>query len=742
MKQPARGKVAKKHVILFLAANPRDTSQLALDREARAIQLELKRSGYRDRFELVTWWAAEPLDLLRALRERPPTIVHFSGHGARPANVAGSTSGRDIVVDFELGPDASAPSGVMFARADGSGQVVTPAAFGQTLAAAGVQVRLVVLNACFTAPMAQALAAHVDCVVGMTGAIHDDAARIFSIGFYGGLGEQASVAAAFAHGKAAVNLEGLPDVDRPQLVVRDGFDVAKLILAAAEPSVLVDLPCPYPGMRPFSADDTERFHGRDGEIAELIGRLRAGEREIFVIGPSGSGKSSLVTAGVLPRLARGASGLGRYVVRELRPGEQPAIRLAEALAVPAGAALVVPDQVATLLAHHAGDARLLVVVDQLEELFTLAGAAERAAFLAALGALGAERRCAVVFTLRADFFGALMESDLWAERRGKLSRIEVSPLRGEALREAITAPAHAVGVTVDPELTERLLADAAAEPGILPLLQETMVQLWDARTDQTLTLADYQALGDGERSGLSVALARRADATLRRFDEAQTAIARRILLRLISFGEGRSDTRRQQSPTQLRSAGDDAEAFAWVLQAMVEDRLLTVDDDLAGKPQVDLSHEALIAAWPDLRRWIDERRTDEQRRRRLEAQVGEWIERGRGAASLLDAVALAEAEKWRVSDAARELGPPDGLADLVAASQRAIDESERQRRREHGPDRAGVGRADRQAAHRAPRASRPCPGGGVQPRRRARRHREQGQDCAAVGTTSRRRLLG
>ncbi len=375
MKQPSKGGAPKKHVILFLAANPLDTDRVALDREARAIQLELRRSGYRDRFEFVTWWAAEPLDLLRMLRERRPTIVHFSGHGARPPGTTARRPSRDVVVGAT--PDRGAAGGVAFVGADGRAHVVTPAAFAQALAAAGAQVRLVVLNACFTAPMAQALAAHVDCVVGMTGLIHDDAARIFSIGFYGGLSEQASVAAAFAHGTAAINLEGLTDIDQPQLVVREGFDAAKLVLAATEPGMgPVAVPCPYPGMRPFTADDTDRFHGREGEITELIGRLRAGEREIFVIGPSGSGKSSFVTAGVLPRLARGVSGLGPCVVRVLRPGEQPAARLAEALEGPEGGALVVSERAAALLAHRAADTWMLLVVDQLEELFTLAGAAE------------------------------------------------------------------------------------------------------------------------------------------------------------------------------------------------------------------------------------------------------------------------------------------------------------------------------------------------------------------------------
>jgi hypothetical protein len=604
-------------VILFLAANPRDTGRRALDREARAIYVELKRTGYRERFDFVTRWAAEPLDLLRELRELKPTIVHFSGHGARPVATADLAEARDVAVT--TAPSGGGPASVVFDGVNGCSQVVTPEAFAQTLDAAGASVRLVVLDACYTAPIAEALHAHVDCVVGLSGAIHDDVARSFAIGFYGGLGEHESVAAAFKQGRAAINLDGLHDADRPQLHTRNGFDAAQLILAAEPPSVLVDLPCPYPGMRPFATDDANKFHGRDAEIAELIGRLRAGDREIFVIGPSGSGKSSLVTAGVLPRLARGVAGLGPFVVREVRPGEQPAARLGEALEVPAREPLIVADRVAALLAHRDPSASLLIVVDQLEELFTLAGAEEQTRFLDALRALRTEHRCAAVFILRADFFGALMESTLWAERRGQLSRVEVSPLHGESLREAIAAPASAVGVNVEPELVERLVADAASEPGILPLLQETLVQLWDARSDQTLTLADYAALGDGERSGLAVALARRADATLRRFNAAQTDIARRILLRLISFGEGRSDTRRQQPRAQLRAGGEDAADFAFVLQTMVGDRLLTVDEEIAGEPRVDLAHEIMISAWPALADWIRSHRADEQRRRQLEA---------------------------------------------------------------------------------------------------------------------------
>ena len=669
---------ANKHVILFLAANPPGTGRLALDQEARAIRAELKRSGYRDRFDFQTRWAAEPIDLLREVRDLKPTVVHFSGHGARMAGAPGSAYGRDVLDD--AAPPAGESRGLYFHSADGRAQLVSAEAIAQALRAAGASVKLVVLNACFTESIAAILAAHAGCVVGMNGAVHDDAARSFAIGFYGGLGERASIAAAFAQGTAAINLEGLPDAERPQLKIRDGFDADDLVLADVGPSVFVDTRCPYPGMRPFAADDADNFHGRDAEITELISRLRAGEREIFVIGPSGSGKSSLVTAGVLPRLARGVTGLGPFVVRELRPGEQPATRLGQALAVPPGEPLVAPERVAALLAHCGRSTSLLLVVDQLEELFTLASASERTRFLAALRALRTERRCAIVFTLRADFFGALMESALWAEHRGQLSRIEVSPLASEALREAIAAPARAVDVTVAPDLIERLVADAASEPGILPLLQETMVQLWDARADQALMLADYEALGDGERSGLAVALARRADATLRRFNAAQTDIARRISLRLISFGEGRSDTRRQQPRAHLHAAGDADADFAFVLQAMVDDRLLTVDEDGVGEPRVDLAHEIMISAWPTLTAWIRNHRLYEQRRRRLEATAAEWVEHGRTARGLLDPIELADAAEWQQTESAVQLGHSARVTALIAAS-RTAQTTQRRRRR-------------------------------------------------------------
>jgi hypothetical protein len=238
-------------------------------------------------------------------------------------------------------------------------------------------------------------------------------------------------------------------------------------------------------------------------------------------------------------------------------------------------------------------------------------------------------------------------------------------------------------VTVEPALVERLLADAGSEPGILPLLQQTLVELWRRRQDQRLALADYYvAPGDGTRSRLAVALTRMADATLRALDPAHELLARRILLRLVSFGEGRADTRRQQPRSKLRAAEDDTADFDGVLWHLIDHRLLTADDVAdGGEPRVDLAHEVMITAWPTLASWLETLREHEQKRRRLEVDAGRWVEHGRGAGGLLDPVMLSEVESWRQAAPARELGDSADVAEWVAASRAKEGETRRRQAR-------------------------------------------------------------
>ncbi|HEX8110228.1 MAG TPA: TIR domain-containing protein, partial [Kofleriaceae bacterium] len=426
------------------------------------------------------------------------------------------------------------------------------------------------------------------------------------------------------------------------------------------------VPCPYPGMRAFTSADGARFFGRDDEIADLIDRLDRDEREIYVIGPSGSGKSSLVQAGLLHKLNSGSSRLHRsFTACVMRPDEQPAKQLVKALHRKGLRGSLPPGQ------------RVLIFVDQLEELFTIAEARERSEFVTMLRQLHRAPWCYLLLALRADFYGTLMDSELWPAR-GSISRLDVAPLRGQALAKAIREPARQVGVYVEARLCDRLITDAATEPGALPLVQETMRQLWERRSQRLLALAEYEALGGGG-SALHVAIARRADASMHALSASQQAVARRILIRLVNFGEGRPDTRRQQSVTALQSAGDDPAEFSGVLQQLVEDRLVTLDgNDRTEDTVADLSHEAVIATWPALHDFVCRRRADELLRRRFEVRVAEWIERGRGTTGLLDAAQVSDAEQWIHSDAARELGSPAELGALVAASWSAIDHAERQ----------------------------------------------------------------
>lgn len=441
--------------------------------------------------------------------------------------------------------------------------------------------------------------------------------------------------------------------------------------------------CPYPGMVPFAARDADHFYGRADQIERMIQLLRH-QRFMMVIGPSGSGKSSLVHAGLLPALTQSrAFAPYHWLIRTMRPGAHPTLALAELFGNGDTGVEFGPGTIDDLLAAHPPAERLLLLVDQFEETFTQADRAEQARFIAALQAFRIPDNCALILTLRADFYPDLMTSYLWPVDASQ--RVEVAPLRGEALREAIVRPAADVGVRIENGLVDRLLADAADEPGALPLLQETMSLLWDGKTGRTLSLDAYERLsrvsGDGAvTGGLAVAIALKADATMAKLDLDQQVIARRIFLRLIQFGEGRADTRRQQPVASLHATNDPAGAFDHTLEHLTRNRLLTRSGGKDGHPPaVDISHESLISSWSRVQDWVDERREAEQIRRRLETKASEWVRLGQGAGGLLDEAELPEAERWLASPDAADLGYDATLPALVKASQNAIVQAEQAR---------------------------------------------------------------
>jgi signal transduction histidine kinase/GAF domain-containing protein len=442
---------------------------------------------------------------------------------------------------------------------------------------------------------------------------------------------------------------------------------------AYPPPVQEQIVCPYPGMRPFEAEDTRFFYGRENEIQQMLEYLRH-QRFLFVIGPSGSGKSSLISAGLLPRLQKSSYfAQSPWLIREMRPGEQPIQALAEAIK---GDADRPAEAIGNLLAAHPPAQRLLLVIDQFEELFTQSTRTAQARFIAMIQSLRAIKTCALLIAMRADFYPDLMTSDLWPIDHTQ--RSEIAPLRGEALRQAIQQPADDLGVHLDEGLLERLVADAADEPGMLPMVQETMVLLWEHRRLNLLPLKAYERLGSEGRSGLAVALAKKAAAVLVDLSSEQRAIVRRIFLRLIQFGEGRADTRRRQSIAALRSGDDNPRLFDETLNHLTANRLLTLSGEEGGERKVDIAHEALINGWPTLQTWLSERREAEQTRRRLESKAAEWVRLGCGSGGRLDASELPEAERWLDSSDAAELGVDERMVRLVHASRAAIEEAERE----------------------------------------------------------------
>lgn len=433
--------------------------------------------------------------------------------------------------------------------------------------------------------------------------------------------------------------------------------------------------CPYPGIVPFSPEQGSQFFGRRSEIDWLLENIRR-HRLLLVIGASGSGKTSLVLAGLVPTLS------GEISARLLRPQADP---------------LPTKQQVQLQLDESHAE-RLVLIIDQLEEVLRLDRREQQHELIQQLKSLTELPTVTVILILRADFFPELLQSALWPIEPSQ--RLEVAPLLGDRLVEAIVEPARQHGVRVEPALIERLRSEVSDEPGALPLLQETLVLLWQRRSGRRLSLRAYDDLAalispSQERdsrsvSGLGVALTLHAEAFLAEQPEAVQRLCRRTLLRLTQFGEGRPHTRRQQAWRALFAADDDEAQTEALLQQLVRARLITTsvgadrskearsEANPDGKPEVrvDLSHEVMLRAWPRLRRWLSEHRQAERLRRRLEQHAEERSRLASRGGGLLDPVETREAEQFLQSADAVELGVSEAVRTLVADSRAQIERSE------------------------------------------------------------------
>ena len=417
---------------------------------------------------------------------------------------------------------------------------------------------------------------------------------------------------------------------------------------------------PYKGLRPFQEADAGDFFGRESHVKRVVTRLAEdveGSRFLGIVGPSGSGKSSLVRAGVIPILRFGAlPGSESWFVADMLPGNRPFEELGAALMKVAAAPT--PEVVERLEHDEHGlrkiaddvlppQGEFLLVIDQFEEIFSMIGDEDvRARFLNLLVAttLHPDSRVRVVVTLRADFYDRPLSykgfGDLLAARTQPLT-----PLSVKGLEQAVTRPAEEVGVSIDSSVVVEMVTDVADQPGGLPLLQYALTELFDRRQGRSITAAAYRELG-----GVSGAIARRAEELYAAMSGPEKEATRQLLLRLITLRDDAANghTRRRSTRSELTSLEVDPDAIETAVEALAARRLLSFDRDNATRePTVEIAHEALITQWERLRGWIEDAREDLQTERRLAAATRDWMEADRDASFLISGSRLEAYGAWQ-----------------------------------------------------------------------------------------------
>ena len=407
--------------------------------------------------------------------------------------------------------------------------------------------------------------------------------------------------------------------------------------------------CPYKGLDAFEEQDADLFFGREALVTELIGRVRDA-RTVFITGPSGSGKSSLVRAGLIPALRTG--GLpesGRWLYATMKPGRDPF----EALAL-AFSRLKSPE-LGRYFREHAGqpgtlnecaesvlserkDQRLVIFLDQFEEVFTqIHREEERLAFLNLLTHAASVEggRVILLFSMRSDF---VPNCATYPDLNATLNRqfIQIGAMQPDELVSAIAQPALRVGLKIDPDLIAQIINDMKGEPGALPLMQFALKDLFDKGQSKggviALTLDAYLRHG-----GIQKSLERHADAAFGKLDKHEQELARGIFSGLIEVGRGTQDTKRTAIFDELVPASGDADAIRSIVRKLADARLLTTDEQAV----VTISHEKLIEAWPWLKRLVDENREVIALQNEITQDAKDWEEKNRDASYLYTGVRLA-----------------------------------------------------------------------------------------------------
>lgn len=422
---------------------------------------------------------------------------------------------------------------------------------------------------------------------------------------------------------------------------------------------------PYKGLRAFEESDAADFFGREKLVHTLVERMEtptiiAGMKSaiemepyrfLAVVGPSGSGKSSVVKAGVVPALRRGfLPGSANWIITSMTPGYNPMQQLEQELLTIASKNVenlgqilrASPDSLGKVLPKLLySKSEVLLVIDQFEEVFTpLVSEEERTLFLESLQRAVNDplSRLRVIITLRADFY----DRPLAYAGFGKLlqRRTEVVlPLTPNELADAISNPAERVGVSMERGLALEIAAEVADQPGTLPLLQYALTELFERREANRMTRAAYQSLG-----GVMGALTRRAEEIYQALKPSEQQAAKMLFQRLVTLGEGTEDTRRRALRVEVDHLSP---VMGKVIEAFGQARLISFDRDaLTRTPTIEVAHEALIRQWKTLREWLNENRESIRMQQHLTQAAQAWVEGSRDPGDLYRGGRLSQLKEW------------------------------------------------------------------------------------------------
>ncbi|WP_017658597.1 nSTAND1 domain-containing NTPase [Baaleninema simplex] len=475
-------------------------------------------------------------------------------------------------------------------------------------------------------------------------------------------------------------------------IIYNYFYASKTKIASeetAEAETVEALCCPYKGLFHFTPEDSEYFFGREAFVIELV-ELTKSRTFLPLLGASGSGKSSVVFAGLVPALQQ----TGHWKFTYFRPGGDPFYNLALALVplynekldrtdlliqakklAPAlqNGDLVLSDVLIQIQQYHF-DRRVLVIADQFEELYTLCPELDiRQGFLNCLlesfsDAAKSITDVVLMATMRADFLGNALSYRPFADML--TDDVKLGAMNRDELSRVVTEPAKKLGVTFEEGLVDRILDDVESEPGNLPLLEFALTQLWDKRTGKQLTHDAYGEIGE-----VQGALTHYADECLEREQlKGKREEVRRIFVQLVRPGQGTEDTRRLATKADL---GEENWQF---VKQLADERLVVTSRNAEEQETVEVVHEALIRSWGELRQWMEADRSFRVWQERLRSLLRQWEEIGRSDDGLLRGVMLAQAEEW-LEKRREDISPRERGFIEASAERRAREVREQQRRR-------------------------------------------------------------